>query len=96
MDELHIQNLSNCCRHNYDQSISQYYGFSFWRIIAICPNCVPPLQLNSTVGDFLEILFTYFHILLMNLDFFMKAPLLSNSIRHTFQIGYLSTYICYS
>ena len=29
----------------------------------------------------------------MNLDFFMKAPLLSNSIRHTFQIGYLSTYL---
>ena len=37
---LHIENLSNCCRHKYDQSISRIFEFYFWRDFAIWPNCV--------------------------------------------------------
>ena len=36
---LHIQNLSSCCKHKYDQSISQVFKFNFWRDFAFWPNC---------------------------------------------------------
>ena len=32
---LHIQNLSNCCRHKYNLTISRVFKFIFWRICAI-------------------------------------------------------------
>jgi hypothetical protein len=32
---LHIQNLSNCCRHKYNLTISRVFKFIFWRIFAI-------------------------------------------------------------
>jgi hypothetical protein len=34
---LHIQNLSNRCRHNYDQSISQNFESRFWRVLQYDP-----------------------------------------------------------
>ena len=37
---LHIEYLSNCCRHKYDQSISRFFEFYFWRDFSIWPNCV--------------------------------------------------------
>ena len=36
---LHIQNLSNCYRHKYDQSISRIFQSYFWRVFATGPNC---------------------------------------------------------
>ena len=42
MDELHIQNLSNCCRHKYwsvNFTIFQIKN-SFWRVFVIWPNSV--------------------------------------------------------
>ena len=36
---LHIQNLSNCSRHKYDQSISRIFGSNIWRVFAIWSNC---------------------------------------------------------
>ena len=36
---LHIQNLSNCYRHKYDQSISRIFQSFFWRIFATRPDC---------------------------------------------------------
>ena len=36
---LHIQNLSNRCRHKYYQSISQIFESCFWRGFTVWPNC---------------------------------------------------------
>ena len=37
---LHIQNLSNCIRHKYDQTISRIFQPNFWRNFAIqVPMC---------------------------------------------------------
>ena len=40
LHENHIQNLSNCFRHKYDQSISQIFQPYFWRGFVICKLCV--------------------------------------------------------
>ena len=37
---LHFQNLSNCCRHKYDPSISQVFQSKFWRVFEVWHNCV--------------------------------------------------------
>ena len=37
---LHIQNLSNCCRHNYDPSISRIFHSNIWRVFDIWTKCV--------------------------------------------------------
>ena len=37
---LHIQNMSNCCRHKYDPSISRFFQSNFWRVSEIWPNCL--------------------------------------------------------
>ena len=37
---LHIQNLSNRCRHRYDLSTSQNFQCNFWWIFPIWPNCL--------------------------------------------------------
>ena len=37
---LHIQNLSNRCRHKYDQSISRIFQSNFWQVFAVWPNSV--------------------------------------------------------
>ena len=36
----YIQNSSNCCRHNYELSISRIFESNFWRVFDIWPNCV--------------------------------------------------------
>ena len=41
---LHIQNLSYCCRHKCNQSISRIFKFDFWRIFSIWPNTVCGLE----------------------------------------------------
>jgi hypothetical protein len=35
------KHLSNCCRHNYDQSISRIFQSNFWRVSVIWSNCAP-------------------------------------------------------
>ena len=41
MDELHIQDSSNCCRHRLKQPISQKFYSHFWRVFDIWPICAP-------------------------------------------------------
>ena len=36
---IHIQNLSNRCRHKYDPSISQFFQSNFWRVFDVWHNC---------------------------------------------------------
>ena len=36
---LHIQNLSNSCRHKYDPSISQFFQSNFWQVFDVWHNC---------------------------------------------------------
>ena len=38
MYELHIQNLSNCCRHKYDKSTSQIFRLLSGGFFGIWPN----------------------------------------------------------
>ena len=39
MDELHIQDSSNCCRHKLKQTISRNFYSHFWRVFDIWPIC---------------------------------------------------------
>ena len=39
MDEFHIQDLSNCCRHMLKKSISQNFHSHFWWVFYIWPIC---------------------------------------------------------
>ena len=39
LHELHIQNLSNHCRHKYDPSFHEFFESHFWRGFAIWPIC---------------------------------------------------------
>ena len=38
---IHIQNLSNRCRHKYDPSISRVFQSNFWQVFDVW--CAPPL-----------------------------------------------------
>ena len=39
---LHIQNMSNCFKHNHDQSFSGIYHIIFWRVFVIWNLCAWP------------------------------------------------------
>ena len=39
---LYFQNVSKCCSHTYNQSISRVFWFNFWRVFVIWNLCVPP------------------------------------------------------
>ena len=41
MDELHIHDSSNCCRHKLKQQISQNFYSHFWRISDVWSSCAP-------------------------------------------------------
>jgi hypothetical protein len=49
---LHIQNLSNHCRHKYDPSISRIFQSNFWQVFDVWHNCavLTETMLYSSMG----------------------------------------------
>ena len=48
---LHIQNLSNCCRHEvWPPNFTNFLECNFWRVFAICPECAPRRRIAAAAA----------------------------------------------
>ena len=44
---LYFQNVSKCCSHTYNQSISRVFQFNFWRVFVIWNLCAAPCLISN-------------------------------------------------
>ena len=47
---LRTKKLSNCCGHNYDQSISRIFWSNFWRVFSVWSHFVVASKLGTDKG----------------------------------------------
>jgi hypothetical protein len=55
MAELHIQNLSNRCRHKHDLSISRIMKIYFWRVFTISSSCVAQSSSRNSAVCYIQL-----------------------------------------